>query len=383
MKNTNITDSKPLSTRLKFGISAVLLVFIAIGCVPLYLGIQGIREAHESVSWPTVPGRITKSQLAVSTHEVRDRDRGQRRRTSNSYSAGLVYEFKLDDGLPRLGSRISVVSDQIGDEAYAKALLEKYPVGREVTVSYKPGQPEECVLEPGRWGGVGFQFLFAGAFIILPLGFLRIIWNPAAADTDPHRGTKAERQRFGLEFRERFLEWEPGNRIHLHRDHLGLISIVAGALVAGLILGAIIGLPLAMWLFSAKGTYFIAQIYAAVSLVLAIAGGIWFGLDNRRRDTMIDWGRETVRAQVGWSAREFTFDEIQELTLRIPDPKKPSPSNSTDTTATYAARILLIVRGKRYILLEVQCQRDELRRMRGRLRSIAEELAASLKVSVS
>ena len=377
-----MSNSQPQSNRIKFGISALLLVFVAIGCVPLYLGIQGIREAHESVSWPTVPGRITKSQMSVSTHEVRNRDRMQDRRVSNSYSASIVYEFELD-GLTRLGSRISVVSDQFGDEAFAKTTLEKYPVGREVTVSYKPGQPEECVLEPGRWGGVGLLFLFAGGFILFPLVFLRAIWNSAPTNTDPHQATKGERQREGLEFRERFLEWEPGQRVHLHRDHLGLLSVIAGALIAGLILGAIFGLPLLFWLFSGRGLYFIAQIYAAVSLVLAIGGGIWYGLDNRRRDTLFDWGRETVRAQVGWFAREFTFDQVQELSLRIPQPKKPNPGSPTDTTTTYPARVLLVVASKRYTLLEVQCRREALRETQRRLRTIAEELAASLKVSVS
>jgi hypothetical protein len=31
---------------------------MAVGCVPLLIGIRGVLRARESLSWPTVAGRI-------------------------------------------------------------------------------------------------------------------------------------------------------------------------------------------------------------------------------------------------------------------------------------------------------------------------------------
>lgn len=319
-----------------------------------------------------VPGKITSSGVKHTTSTHRDRDRNNRERTSHSYSAQIEYEFEID-GIKHTGSRITIVREQIGDQAQANVISEKYALGTEVIVSYKPDDPTESVLEPGRWGGTVFMFGFATAFILLPLGFLRIIWQPGAVSTDLHPHTKAERQRFGLEFRERFIEWEPGNLIHLHRDHLGFVKVMAGAAIAGLIGGAIFGAAPAFYFFSARGNVFVFQIYLAVSSILAFVGAVWLGLDNRRRDTVIDWGRETVRAQVGWFASEYTFDEIRDVTLQIPQPAKLDKNNSDGVTKTYAARVRLRVGGKNYIVLEIECDRDDLKRARANLQPIAQQ----------
>lgn len=379
MQTNTVTNSKPLSFKGKLGLTGFLLIFISIGCVPLWWGVQGVREVRESNSWPTVPGKVTGSHVAHTTSKTRDRDRNNREQTTHSYSAQIEYEFEVN-GLKQTGTRITIVSEQIGDQAQAEAISKRYEIGTEVVVSYKPGDPSESVLEPGRWGGTIFMFGFAAAFILLPLGFLRIIWQPGAVNTDLHPHTKAERQRFGLEFRERFIEWEPGNLIHLHRDHLGFIKVLAGAAIAGLIGGAIFGAAPAFYFFSARGNAFVFQVYLVVSGVLAVVGAVWLGLDNRRRDTVIDWGRETVRAQVGWFASEYTFDEIRDVTLQIPQPTKLDTNNSDGVTKAYAARVRLRVGGKNYIVLEVECDRDDLKRARKQLQPIAEQLASSLKV---
>jgi hypothetical protein len=118
-------------------------------------------------------------------------------------------------------------------------------------------------------------------------------------------------------------------------------------------------------------------------MVIAVVGCVWLGISNRRRDTVIDWGRKTVRAQVGWFSREFTFDEVQELTLRITEPRKSDASADPSGTYTYPARVLLHVGGKRYTLLEVECRRSGVRETQRRLQKVAEELAVSLDVSVA
>ncbi len=376
------TNTISSGNKLKFGATALLLAFIGIGGVPLWLGIQGVREAQASLSWPKVEGSITHSHVSQSTTRTRDSKSNSRERISHSYSAEIEYEFQVE-GKTLHGSRITAVSEQFGDEAHARAISEKYPLGAKVQVSYNPADPNESLLEPGRWSGSGLMFALAGGFILLPLAFLRMIWQPNAIErSDPHFKTKEQRQRFGLEFRERFLEWEPGNLIHLHRDHLGPITVIGGALIAGLIAGLIFGLASALWLFSERGPFFIAQIYAGVSLLLAIGGGIWLGLDSRRRDTLIDWNRGTIRLQVGWSAREYPLDAIHELTLHVPKPVKVS-NDSGEAEKKTTARIYLTIGRKRYVLLETNLHQDAHRHTQSTLSSVTEQLANDLKVSWS
>ena len=374
------TGTMPSEGKAKFWATALLLVFIGIGCVPLWLSIQGVLEARSSLSWPKVEGSITRSGVSMTTN--RSRDDHNRERISHSYSASIEYEFQVE-GKTLRGSRVTVVSDQVGDEAYARTISEKYPVGAKVSVSYNPADPDECVLEPGRWAGSGLLFVFAGGFILLPLGFLRLIWQPNAIQrADPHFKTREQRQRFGLEFRERFLEWQPGNVIHLHRDHLGFVTVLGGALIAGLIAGLLFGLAPALWLFSGRGPVFIGQIYAGVSLVLAIVGSIWLGLDSRRRDTLIDWNRGTVRVQVGWFAREYPLDALHELTLHVPKPIRVS-NDAGEAEKKTTARLFLQLGRKRYVMLETEFHQDAHQHTQRALANVTEQLANDLKVSWS
>ncbi|MDA1166460.1 MAG: DUF3592 domain-containing protein [Planctomycetota bacterium] len=376
-----IRDSKSHSARTRFCISALLLVFIGIGCIPLTWAVQGMREAGASLTWPTVPGKITKSQVGVTT--TRNRQSTNYDRVSRDYSAEIEYEFEAE-GATYHGSRVAVVSDQFGGEAFARETCEKYQLNQAVTVSYKPGDPSECLLEPGRWGGIGFQLAFAGAFIFVPLLLLKAMWTPDTK-ADP------ERSRFGLVFRERFLEWEPGNVIHLHRDRAGFLVVVIGAVIGGLAIGLIISLLPAVGLLAFRdslpkfitqhGIWFIANFYAAVSLVSAIGILIWALFDGRGRDTQIDWNRGSFRGRVGWSTRECELEQIHSLTLKLPQPSAPSKNSNASAghEAKYAAKLIINVAGRKYVLLESEFEGPHRKIVRRILIPVIEELSEKLK----
>lgn len=383
-----ITVSQSHSDKVKVWVSIVLLVFIGIGCIPLTWAIQSIREADASKSWPTVPGTITKSSVGVTTTETRNRN--NYRRTSHSYAAEIEYEFKVEGETYR-GSRIAVVSAQFGDEAFAQATCDKYPLNKAVTVSYKPGDPSECVLEPGRWGGIGLQLAFAGTFIFLPLLFLKVFWLPKA-NVDQYGQSKEQRERFGLLFSERILEWEPGNLVHTHHDRAGFLKVLVGAVVGGLALGLVISLIPAVGLLAFKenlpriitqhGVWFVVYFFAATSFVSVIGIAIWGVFDGRVRDSRIDWTRGTFRSQIGWSVHECPLEEISGLTLRLPSPKRnPNGANaSLEQSKSLTAQVFVNVSDRKFVLLKIEFPRSARSSIRERLAPAAKELAQGLNV---
>ena len=197
--------------------------------------------------------------------------------------------------------------------------------------------------------------------------------------------TKNDRGRFGLVFRERFLEWQPGQRIHLHREQMGIFKVIFGSVIAGLILGVIFGLIPAFIFFGDEGERFFFPCYLVVTGVLALALTIWMGLDGRRRDSVIDWKRGSFHTQVGWVTRDYSLEQIYEMALSIekPRPKPKDPEAADNPAATYAARILIQAGRKTYILLETEFVRDDQNAVRSKLKPVIEQLAEALQVSWS
>ena len=340
---------------------------------------RGIVEAQQTLQWPTAPGRIVRSGVDVSVHRERSHEINRRDRETRSYSADIEYEFEVD-GRTVKGSRIAVISDQFGSKSWAKATVQKFPVGTEVEVSYNPAKPEQCVLEPGRWGGAGFLLIIAGVFGFFPPLMLKAIWSTKPVETGLHPETRAQRILQGFEFRERILSWEPGQLVHLQRDSISFLSMIGGAIIAGLFVGLLFGLVPALVFFSGRGPIFIGQFYLAASLVSALVCAAWLWLDNRPRETRIDWSAQSIHLAVGSRLCDVFFTDVQELNVSVPKPQKPSRGSSSQPIQKHAARINMVVNGKSYIVLETECASSAIRAVRSKLASIAQQLAVPMNV---
>ncbi len=153
-------------------------------------------------------------------------------------------------------------------------------------------------------------------------------------------------------------------------------TIVVGSVFVGLLFGIFFGaVPAGMFFFSRFGLMFVVKSYLVVSTILALAFGIWFGIAHRRRDTVIDWGFHTVRAQVGWRTRQYSFNQIKSVTYRSP-PKK----TSAETTGKLTARIELNIENRKYPILETEVSRQQAAFLRDKLLPILEPLSAELGV---
>lgn len=117
------------------------LIFLIAGYfVAFYFGKPILNNAKASKSWPTIKGTIKSSR--VITH--RDKE-------GTKYSADVVYEYSVNDHTYK-SSTIQFGADfNSGNSSKAYEVINQYPEGMEVQVSYNPEKPEVAVLEPGAF----------------------------------------------------------------------------------------------------------------------------------------------------------------------------------------------------------------------------------------
>jgi hypothetical protein len=174
--------------------------------------------------------------------------------------------------------------------------------------------------------------------------------------------------------------WEPGRLVHLQRDSISILKVLGGAIIAGLFVGLLFGLVPALVFFSGRGPIFIGQFYLAASSISAVVCAVWLWLDNRPRETRIDWSAQSVHVAVGSRLCDVFFTDVQELNVSMPKPQKSTPGSSGQPPQKHAARINMVVNGKTYIVLETECAASAIRAVRSKLTSIAQQLAAPMKV---
>lgn len=141
-------------------------LMILAGVAAGYFGVQNVQLAQQSESWPTADGTIEQSKVEFQRPDPRK---------SGTYAQRIRYAFTLD-GRRYSGTRVAYGDYSSSDRSHAQGIVDKYPVGKQVRVYYLPGQPEECLLEPGVkpqvWflPGFGAVLLIAGSlmFLLLP-----------------------------------------------------------------------------------------------------------------------------------------------------------------------------------------------------------------------
>ena len=130
----------------------ILLVVIG-GVVTSVWGIRVLKASHTKKQWPTVEGTVKESEAESKHDELLPHILFQYDVNHQSYSN--VIEFPPDTNpLPE----------------FARAYIEKYPVGTTVLVYYNPEQAGESTLEPS----------LQGDWMILAMGLMMAIGGAAA-----------------------------------------------------------------------------------------------------------------------------------------------------------------------------------------------------------
>lgn len=111
-----------------------------------------VALARQSGRWPTVPGRVLRS-------EIRD---GR---------ASIRYEYVVQDERHE-ASEIAPCEWPYQTRRTASSRVERYPPGRQVTVCYDSRRPTLVMLEPGFSTGVLYLPVVASVLLVIAIALL-------------------------------------------------------------------------------------------------------------------------------------------------------------------------------------------------------------------
>jgi hypothetical protein len=139
---------------------------IGVGMVYEYLRLR--KLLHESVNWPTAPGRISAAEV-VEEQET-SRDNGHET-TSTYYRPDIRFAYTVG-GREFHSSRWEWGWTRLyGSEKRPRQVIEKYKPGTPVAVHYDSKDPENAVLEPGNRQGtfvpLVVAFVFGGGAVFM------------------------------------------------------------------------------------------------------------------------------------------------------------------------------------------------------------------------
>lgn len=167
----NTSNEKPLPSTVKFFIGRVIpWSVVLIGALALYVGLCNVLNARESTAWPSVEGKVSKSEVRMQLGS----GGGQSIESTVTYHADIEYDYAVN-GENLQGTRIAFGDLGTEDRSDADAISDKYPEGTIVTVYYKPKEHQVSLLEPGlrtsTWFPVflGIPFLLIGLTLVVVL----------------------------------------------------------------------------------------------------------------------------------------------------------------------------------------------------------------------
>ena len=121
----------------------------------LWDGLEGITATR----WPSVQGRITTAKMQENPGRWR------------SWEPKVTYTYEVA-GTTYTGSRVWFADGSTYFYSRALAALDRYALGRFVTVRYHPVDPSRSVLEPG----IRAPLLWSFAFFTLLVGLGLLGW---------------------------------------------------------------------------------------------------------------------------------------------------------------------------------------------------------------
>lgn len=166
---------KPVPVLVFFGLFGI--IFFPIAAWFIVTARPDLRRAKESAGWPRSEGQIVGSEVKSSTdllplltksgEDYNAMSDDQR----NTYVPAIRYSYAVD-GTSHEGETVQFGLKNL-PMRHAQALVDRFPVGKAIPVSYDPADPKTSVLEPVATSAAQRQmtgFILAGVPFLLALG---------------------------------------------------------------------------------------------------------------------------------------------------------------------------------------------------------------------
>jgi hypothetical protein len=146
-------------------------IFLLLGGWLLVVGVRNLSHALASPSWPRVAAVVAASDTSAHT----DPHTPGSRASSTMYEAEIRLRYRVEGrdyitDILHFGQTLGS-----GDSSDAALRKLRYPLGKEVTVAYKPDDPAVAAAEPGFDHEVLF-LIGAALFFIMPAIMFVVTW---------------------------------------------------------------------------------------------------------------------------------------------------------------------------------------------------------------
>jgi Protein of unknown function (DUF3592) len=131
--------------------------FIVVGFAIVFIGVRSAARDYASADWPKAKGSVRSSMVRRSTNK-----------NGVSYQADIVYDYAVA-GMAYSGDQVSFSQFGLGSSDHAQSIVDRYPKGAKVQVSYAPVDPTLSVLETGLT--LPDTFLPLGGTVFLIAGY--------------------------------------------------------------------------------------------------------------------------------------------------------------------------------------------------------------------
>ena len=152
--------------------SLIWVFFMLFGVAVLAPGLRNLWYARASQGWPTTDGIVVYAEQEPTSRVMED----SKGRTGQftTHGAPLAYQYEVNG--TQYFSNVRHFGQFIGsDQNWAEAILQRYPSGTGVPVSYCPTDPDLAALEPGI--NSESYFLPGGGLAFLLFGIAGVIWS--------------------------------------------------------------------------------------------------------------------------------------------------------------------------------------------------------------
>lgn len=163
LKHKHSASAKP-SSKQKNGLGCLGCFGLIWMCFVLgfdvFIGYQFWRAYDARTRFLPAAGMVTASRVESSSSS-----------DGTTYGAQVEYDYEIN-GQSYQGDRYSYFSFSTSSRDHAQDIVDRYPVGREITVHYDPDEPEDSVLETGAASFPTLAILFLTPFHCIGIGFL-------------------------------------------------------------------------------------------------------------------------------------------------------------------------------------------------------------------